>query len=104
MVGVVLDRAGSLLATPQFSAFGAVDLNREAGLAESVRADIEEAIEGLDDDDVIDDEQVRDTVRVAVRRSFSLIRHRRPIIEVQITRLDPRALEGEAFESREVAS
>ena len=104
MVGVVLDRAGSLLATPQFSAFGAVDLNREVGLADSVRADIEEAIEGLDDDDVIDDEQVRDTVRVAVRRSFSLIRHRRPIIEVQITRLDPRALEGEAFESREVAS
>ncbi len=94
MVGVVLDRAGSLLATPQLSAFGAVDLQREAGLADNVRGDIEEAIEDLDDSDAADDERIRDTVRAAVRRSFSLIRHRRPIIEVQITRLDPAALEG----------
>ncbi len=94
MVGVVLDQAGSLLATPQLSAFGAVDLERDVGLADRVRADIEDAIEDLDDADAADDERVRDTARAAVRRSFSLIRHRRPIIEVQITRLDPRALDG----------
>ncbi|MGI9436259.1 MAG: ribonuclease J [Geminicoccaceae bacterium] len=94
MVGVVLDQAGSLLATPQLSAFGAVDLHREAGLADTVRGDIEEAIEDLDDRDATEDERVRDTVRAAVRRSFSLLRQKRPIIEVQITRLDPRALEG----------
>jgi len=94
MVGVVLDRAGSLLATPQLSAFGAVDVQREPGLADNVRGDIEEAIEDLDDSDAADDERVRDKVRSVVRRSFALIRHRRPIIEVQITRLDPAALEG----------
>ncbi len=104
MVGVVLDLAGSLLATPQLSAFGAVDLQREAGLADSVRSDIEDAIEDLDDDDVSDDERIRDTVRAAARRSFSLIRNRRPIIEVQITRLDPGSLNLEGQQSQEVAS
>ncbi len=94
LVGVVLDRVGSLLATPQLSSFGAVDLHREAGLVETVRGDIEDAIEDLDDSDATDDERIRDTVRGAARRAFTLTRHKRPIIEVQITRLDSRALEG----------
>ena len=94
MVGVVLDQVGSLLATPQLSSFGAIDLHREAGLVEAVRGDIEDAIEDLDDSDATDDERIRDTVRAAVRRAFTLTRQKRPIIEVQITRLDSRALEG----------
>lgn len=99
MIGVVLDQVGSLLATPQLSAFGAVDLQRETGLADMVRANIEDAVEDLDDSDAVDDERIRDTVRAAVRRSFSLIRNKRPIIEVQITRLDQRALDGLAGQS-----
>jgi ribonuclease J len=102
VVGVVLDQAGSLLATPKLSAIGAVDLNRESGLAEGACSDIEEVIEDMNDADVVNDDRIRDTVRAAVRRSFSLIRHRRPIIDVQITRLDPSALEGLA--GQEMAS
>jgi ribonuclease J len=102
MVGVVLDQVGSLLAAPQLSSFGAIDWNRDDGFADSVLAAVEDAIEDLPDDEALDDGRIRDTVRTAVRRSSSLMRDKRPIIEVQITRLDPRALEG--FVSQEVSS
>jgi len=93
-VGLVLDRYGTMLASPQLSAFGAVDLERESGLRETVQTAIEDAVEELDDEAALDDEQIRTSVRVAVRRAFKLVRERRPIIEVQITRLDRAALEG----------
>ncbi len=94
VIGLVLDPYGSLLASPQLSAFGAVDLGREPGLAEAVQGELEDAIEDLDDEDALDDERIRDTVRTSVRRAFKLVRQKRPIIEVQITRLDPDVLEG----------
>ncbi len=94
LVGLVLDRYGTLLAAPQLSTFGAVDLEREPDLAATVRSAIEDAVEALDDDAALDDEQIRAAVRVAVRRAFKLVREKRPIIEIQITRLDRAALEG----------
>jgi ribonuclease J len=94
LVGLVLDRYGTLLASPNLSAFGAVDLDREPGLRDAVMADIEDAIEALDDDAAIDDERIREAGRVAVRRAFRLARDKRPIIEVQITRLDREALDA----------
>ncbi len=94
LVGLVLDRYGSLLAGPQLSAFGAVDLEREEGQKEGVLAAIEDAIEDLDDDDALDDERIRAAVRTAVRRAVRLVREKRPIIEVQITRLDREVLES----------
>ncbi len=94
LVGLVLDRYGTLLATPRLSTFGAVDLEREPDLATSVQNAIEDAVEALEDDAALDDEQIRVAVRVAVRRAFKLVREKRPIIEIQITRLDREALEG----------
>jgi ribonuclease J len=94
LVGLVLDRYGSLLASPQLSAFGAVDLEREEGLKEGVRTAIEDAIEDLDDDEALDDERIRAAARAAVRRAVRLAREKRPIIEIQITRLDREALES----------
>jgi ribonuclease J len=93
-VSVVLDHVGSLLASPKLSSFGAVDLDRDRSFTDGVLAEVENAIEDLTDDEAIDDGRVRDAVRSAVRRSCSLVRQKRPIIEVQITRLDPSALEG----------
>ncbi|HSA79523.1 MAG TPA: ribonuclease J, partial [Geminicoccaceae bacterium] len=93
-IGLVLDRYGTLLASPQLSAFGAVDLGRESGLRETVQIAIEDAVEELDDEAALDDEQIRTSVRIAVRRAFKLVRERRPIIEVQITRLDRAVLDG----------
>jgi ribonuclease J len=94
LVGLVLDRYGTLLATPRLSTFGAVDLEREPGLGASVQNAIEDAVEALEDEAALDDEQIRAAVRVAVRRAFKLVREKRPIIEIQITRLDREALEG----------
>jgi ribonuclease J len=93
-VGLVLDQYGTLLAGPQLSAFGAVGLDREPDLKASVQTAIEDAVEELDDEAALDDEQIRTSVRIAVRRAFKLVRERRPIIEVQITRLGREALDG----------
>jgi ribonuclease J len=94
LVGLVLDRYGTLLAAPQLSTFGAVDLERQPDLGTTVQGAIEDAVEGLDDQAALDDEQIRAVIRVAVRRAFKLVRDKRPIIEIQITRLDREALEG----------
>jgi ribonuclease J len=87
LVGLVLDGYGSLLAAPQLSTFGAVDLEREEGLKDAVVDEIEDAIEALEDDAALEDERIREAVRAATRRSLRLPRDKRPIIEVQITRL-----------------
>jgi ribonuclease J len=94
LIGLVLDGYGTLLAAPQLSTFGAVDLEREPDLEATVQSAIEDAVEALDDEAALDDEQIRAAVRVAVRRAFKLVREKRPIIEIQITRLDRAALEG----------
>jgi len=94
LVGIVLDVYGTLLAAPQVSAFGSVDLDRVPGGKTHVVAEIEDAIEALDDDAALDDERIREGVRIAVRRASKLVRERRPIIEVQITRLGQEALAG----------
>jgi ribonuclease J len=94
LVGLVLDQYGALLANPRLSTFGAVDLERTPGLHDTVLGEIEDAIDDLDDDAVLDDERIRQATRTAVRRALKLIRDRRPIIEVQITRLGREALEG----------
>jgi ribonuclease J len=99
LVSLVLDTFGSLLAPPQISTVGAVDVDRGALHKETVIAQIEDLIDSLDDDAVLDDDRVREAVRTAVRRSFKLIRDKRPIIEVQITRLGQEALSGLAEEA-----
>jgi ribonuclease J len=93
LVGLVLDQYGAVLANPQVSTFGAADLGREPGLRGAVLREIEDAIEALDDDAVLDDERIRNAARAAVRRALKLARDKRPIIEVQITRLGKEALE-----------
>jgi ribonuclease J len=57
-----------------------------------VLRDIEDAIEELDDAAAMDDERIRHAARAAVRRALKLARDKRPIIEVQITRLGKEAL------------
>ena len=94
LIGLVLDSYGALLASPQLSTFGAADLAREPGLDQAVLGEIEDAIEDLDDEAVLDDERIRQAARSAVRRALRLVREKRPIIEVQITRLGRDALDG----------
>ncbi len=99
LVGLVLDDQGSVLAAPQLTAVGALELERFGELRAGVCDAITDTVEDLSDRDVKDDEKVREVVRGAVRMALDLPRHRRPIVEVQITRLGADVLA--AFESEE---
>lgn len=92
LVSLVLDEQGSILAAPQLTALGAVELERFGERRSIVRDAIADAVEDLSDEAVRDDERVREAVRTALRQALDLPRHRRPIVEVQITRLGPEAL------------
>jgi ribonuclease J len=94
LVSLVLDRFGSVLALPQITALGALDIERfEARKGEAAEA-LSDAIEDLSDRDARDDERVRETVRGTLRQKLDLPRSRRPIVEVQITRLTGEMLEA----------
>ena len=90
VVGVVMDAYGSVLAPPQLTAVGAADL--EPGLRAAAVEAIEAAIEALEDWAAAEDDRVREAVRAAVRRGLRLSRDRRPVVEVQVTRLSGEAL------------
>ena len=87
LVGVVLDDEGSVLATPQLTPLGAFELERFAELRVKACDAVSDAVEDLSDAAVADDERVREAVRGAIRQALDLPRQRRPIVEVQITRL-----------------
>jgi ribonuclease J len=97
LVGLVLDEQGSVLASPQLTPLGALELERFAEVRDEVREAVTDAVEDLSDDAVTNDERVREAARGAVRQALDLPRHRRPIVEVQITRLGPDTLA--AFET-----
>ena len=92
MVTLVLDSFGSVLAPPTVVDIGAGSHGRDQGT--TVVDAVVRAVEALSDVDAADDERVRDSVKTAVRQSFELPRDRRPIIEVQVMRLDSRTLDA----------
>jgi ribonuclease J len=99
LVGVVLDEHGSVLASPQLTPVGAVELERFAGQRDRTAEAVGDAIEELNDAAARDDERVREAVRGALRQALDLPRQRRPIVEVQVTRLGADVLT--AFEPEE---
>jgi ribonuclease J len=92
VAGLVLDADGSVLAEPQLSALGAVEIERFDELRREIADGVVEAVEDLNDEAAKDDERVREAARAAVRQALDLPRHRRPIVEVQVTRLTPASL------------
>jgi ribonuclease J len=86
-VSIVLDGFGSVLTTPGLTGLGVVDGERFERLRGTLGDAITRAVEQLDDRLIMDDGRVADTVRTAVRQGLDLSRERRPLIEVQITRL-----------------
>jgi len=91
-VSVVLDSYGSVLAPPVLSNAGAVPPESFEQRREQVADAVIGAVEALDDRAVLDDERVREAVRIAVRQGFGIGRDRRPIVDVAITRLTPEVL------------
>ena len=94
VVGLVMDRYGSVLAPPQLTALGAIEVDRFDRLRATLAEAIADAVEDLSDRDARDDERVREAVRGMVRQTLELSRTRRPIVEVQITRLTGESLDA----------
>ncbi len=99
-VGLVLDAYGSVMAPPAVANVGAIEPERFERLQERLEEALTRAIEALEDEVVMNDERVREAARVTVRQTLGLSRHKRPVIEVQVTRLTPESLA--AFEDDSV--
>ena len=90
-VSLVVDGAGGLLAEPRISAQGLFHSDQGKGGAEAVlagaAADLRKAFNALTARARGDDGVLSETARVAVRRRLKGSRGKRPVVEVQITRL-----------------
>ena len=90
-VGLVVDGDGALLADPKVTAQGLFHSGDGGGEAEAVLGeaadDVRRAIAALPARARANDGALRDAARVAVRRRFKSRRDKRPVVEVQITRL-----------------
>ena len=92
---VVLSLSGDLCLAPQIS---------QSGLSEGFRADdylaeasirIEDAIMGLSDEKVMDDQRVMDVCGQALRGLAKSMFKRRPMVQVHVLRVDALSVTGE---------
>ncbi len=91
-VSVVLDHFGSVLAPPQLASVGTIELDDDPHAQQRLIDGLVEEIERLTDRDAEDDARIEERLRSAVRRLLGLSRERRPVIQIQITRLSPEML------------
>ncbi len=94
LISLVFDDMGSLLSEPRIAAHGLVDAERLAQLRPRVIERVMDLVEELDDDEVFEDERVREVARAALRQALELPRYRRPLVEIQLLRLSSEALSG----------
>ena len=94
IVALALDPFGSLLAPPKLMSLGAVDSETFETASKAAMEAVADAIEDMNDREVLDDAKVEPVVRTAVRQAFSLPRMKRPLIEIQIVRLSREALDA----------
>jgi ribonuclease J len=87
VVTVVMDRTGKLLGDPQLTALGLLDAAHEAEEHEEVVEAVREAIAELPMKARRDDGVVRETARLAVRRSLRETHGKKPITEVHLVRV-----------------
>jgi ribonuclease J len=88
LVCVVVDRDGALAAPPRVALWGVVEDSE--GLARAAEAAVEAALPRMPARVAAADDTVRETARLAVRRSLAQASSRRPIIEVQVLRVAER--------------
>lgn len=84
---VVVDAKGDLVTEPQLALPGLVGDEGTTGLLASATEAIEEAIEELPRTARQDDAAIRETVRLAIRRSVRSARGKKPSIEVHLVRV-----------------
>jgi len=83
---LVLDRKGKLLATPTVTVRGILDDDKEMAIA-GLGENLGRVITNLDSDQRGDDEVVRETARLAIRRSLNASHGKKPLTDVHIVRL-----------------
>ena len=87
-VTLVVDEAGGLLAEPRFSAGGLYDAVEEPEVEAAAVKAVEEALHRLSRHDRRQDGPLLEAVRVAVRRALQRELGKKPVVEVQLIRLD----------------
>ncbi|WP_022729002.1 ribonuclease J [Fodinicurvata sediminis] len=85
---LVVDDTGDLAADPVLSASGLFDMDKEPQIEDDVLDAVEDALHRLSRQDRGDDDAVGEAARVAARRALSRILGKKPIVEVQVIRLD----------------
>jgi ribonuclease J len=84
---IVLDRMGKLLGDPQISAHGLLDAEHEAEEHDAVIEAVREAIDELPRPARQNDELVRETARLAVRRHLKQSHGKKPLTDVHLVRV-----------------
>lgn len=92
LVTVVLGGSRGRTRDVQLSTVGLLDGDEE-GVAAAVCADVRAAIDGLPSKVYTDDERVRETTRLVVRRAFRHMLDKRPVTEVHLVRVRSRETE-----------
>ena len=82
---IVMDRKGNLLAPPQVTVQGIVDI---AGDAEELGSRVAAALDELSAKELRDDAAVREAARLAVRRSLKDWHGKKPVTQVHLVRLN----------------
>ncbi len=84
----VVDEEGVLLADPKLSAVDLLDLQRDSDVLEEILDDVEAALERMKPKARLDDDAIAEALRIAVRRGFNRLLGKKPIVEVQVIRVD----------------
>lgn len=87
VVTVILDADDELAVHPQVSLLGLEDADALADTQEFVADEVRAAVEGLSRSRRGDDDTVRETARVSVRRSLKASSGKRPLTEIHLVRL-----------------
>jgi len=82
---VVLDRRGKVLALPQITVHGLIGEDAEDTM--SLTKAVEKAINAMPAGSKMDDEAVRETTRLAIRRMLSNSLGKKPVTEVHVVRV-----------------
>lgn len=88
VVTLVIGKDGRLLAEPRISAVDLLDPVDDTEIVEALIDDAADALERMRRKARDDEDTVAETVRIAVRRSFNRLVGKKPIVEVQVIRVD----------------
>lgn len=87
VVTLVLSGKGQLKALPEILFFGVGEIHEEEMLIEECGSALESSLDSLTQDDLMDDEFLKEHVRVLVRRIINAARGKKPPTHVQVIRV-----------------